>query len=145
MLEIHGVWMIRQDGKIIYAHEFYIQGSEDLNTALYGSLISHVKKAVMTPNQNQIKVIELEDAKIFSLNDQKLGILIVIKSSNKVDTKRINKLINRLKELYDQHMYESPPSTGEKKELSLILFKKIVEQLLTFNSASAKEEFLDNI
>ncbi len=133
MFDLHGVWMIEQDGQVIYEHEFYVQGSEQYDTALLGSLLSHIKKAVLNSNENQIKVTELEDAKIVTLNDTKLGVLIVIKCRRDADYYRINVLIDFLQELYDRYSSNFDE------------FKREVEELLRFDSESAKKTLIENI
>ncbi len=97
MLDVQAIWIIGQDGTILYDYELFVQGSEEYQSALFGNLITVLQQFAFEIGRKELKVIELSDAKIVVDGDHNSKVYYVLKCSKSMDSEKALHFLHKIR------------------------------------------------
>ncbi len=98
---ITGIWVFKEAGELIFSHEFYVQGSQDYDAALFQGLIVTIQQFVKELGEKVTDRIELGTSKIFISLDEETRLYFAIRSLPNVKDKKIQKTLAKLLEFFN--------------------------------------------
>ena len=97
MKDIQSIYILDVSGKPIFIYEKYTKNMNEAHHALFSNFITGIQKFVTELGVEETKSIELGKSKIFSNWDKVSKLRFVIKASKDAEEKKINKILNRIK------------------------------------------------
>jgi len=142
---ITGIWILDENGIILFNYELVNQGTEDTNSVLFQGLIISIQRFVSQLGEKKTERIELGNMRLFLSREEETKIVFVIKASKEANIKKVTKLIEKIQKDFIQSfkpyfkMY--PP-----EDLRLYIadiFKTYIEKLLELAPEDRISEFFE--
>ena len=128
--EILCIYIIDDTGTPIFIRENYIQGSENANHALLSDFITALQSFAKEFGEEETRIVELSDAKIFSTLDSLTNYIFIIKSDINAKSKKIFEILNKIKNLFIDSFMGQLASSNEKKTKIMVSFEHNIDVLL---------------
>jgi len=99
MNQIYGFWIIKEDGNVIFSHEYYIQGIDNIEDSLFSGFILSILQFSSVFGGKEIERIELGGSKVFIIKDKDTHLIFALKSNLEANNK---KMIKTIKSIYNE-------------------------------------------
>ncbi|MBD3230200.1 MAG: hypothetical protein GF329_18625 [Candidatus Lokiarchaeota archaeon] len=148
MKDINGIYIITEEGKILFNHELYIQGSDMIDSSLFSNFVLSIQQFSKTIGEKQANRIELGKSKVFISKDKEKKIIFVVRSSKSANNK---KMLNNLKQIQKKFIKKFDSKVIERYDPDKIkmyiynLFITEVEKIIKGDLDKNFSEFFDTI
>jgi predicted nucleic acid-binding Zn-ribbon protein len=141
--EILCIYIIDNKGTPIFIRENYIQGSGNADHALLSDFISALQSFAKEFGEEETRMIELSDAKIYSARDKLTNYYFIIKCDINTKNKKMFDILNKIKNLFIDKSLGQLTSNDEKKKQIMASFEDALNDLL--EPRENIEDFLKSI
>ena len=128
--EILCIYIIDDKGTPILIHENYIQGLGNADHALLSDFINALQSFAKEFGEEETRMIELSDAKIYSTKDKLMNYYFIIKSDINAKNKKMFDILNKIKNLFIDKFIGQLTSSEEKKKQIMVSFKDDLNKFL---------------
>ena len=128
--EILCFYIIDNKGTPILIRENYIQGLGNADHALLSDFITALQSFAKEFGEEETKMIELSDAKIYSTKDKLMNYNFIIKSDINAKNKKMFDTLNKIKNLFIDKFIGQLTSSEEKKKQIMVSFKDDLNKFL---------------
>ncbi|MHA1279223.1 MAG: hypothetical protein ACTSQI_06800 [Candidatus Helarchaeota archaeon] len=97
---ITGIWIFQGQRSIIFSHEFFVQGSQEYNAALFHGLIITLQQFFQEFGEKQADLIEMGNSKIFLSFNEDTGFYFAIRTISTVKDKKIFKFLSQIQDFF---------------------------------------------
>ncbi|MHA1276902.1 MAG: hypothetical protein ACTSQI_21610 [Candidatus Helarchaeota archaeon] len=97
MREILGIWVIENDGQILFSQELYPQGATESNITLFSGLIVTIQKFLSELGDKDAERIDIGNEKIFISKDPEYGLIFIMKVTETANNRKITKLLSKIR------------------------------------------------
>ncbi len=144
-MDIHGIWVIGQNGETIYDYELFVQGSEDFNSALIGNFIAGLQQFAVELGKKELKVIELSNSKILIQRDKKSNINFILKCGKSLDNEDVSKFIGNIRNFFTKHFKVDIDDSSKISSKSTLAIERFIQGMLEIEEKSSIEQFLEDL
>ncbi len=120
MSDINGIWILEEDGELLFSYEIFTQGSEDYGSALFSGLILSTQKFVEELGEKNSERIEMGKTKYFISKDLEHALFFIIKTTQSANNNKISKFLNKIQERFN-HKFGKFLKKFTKKELRIYI------------------------
>ena len=96
MSGITGIWIIMENGEMLFNYELFTQGSEEYDSALFSGFILSIQRFIKELGEKKTERIEMGSTKIFIAKDVKYNLIFVIRTTQDVSNKKVFKLLDKI-------------------------------------------------
>ena len=128
--EILCIYIIDDTGTPIFIRENYIQGSENANHALLSDFVTALQSFAKEFGEEETRIVELSDAKIFSTLDSLTNYLFIIKSDMIAKSKKMFEMLKKIKNLFIDSFMGHLASSEQQKKKIMESFENALNELL---------------
>jgi len=135
MKGIESLYIVRrEDNKIVFTYEIYMQASQQYDLAMFSSVITALQNFTGELNQGELKSLYLGDKRIFSAYNKAKDLIFILRCSPKVKEKKIVEILNLIvkKCLYNIDIYDIQPEDMECVKTTV--FAKDIDEVLGLKS-----------
>ncbi len=141
-MDVHGVWILDQTGKVIFSYEIFIQGSENYQSALLANLVTVLQQFANQIGKKEIKLIELSNSKIFIQNNEFTKNHMVLRCGKDILHNIGYKALDNIKNILDEVAKDFNPELKEFHERLRIPLESYINELLQVEPQSSMKKFL---
>lgn len=143
MLDVQAIWIIGQDGTILYDYELFVQGSEEYQSALFGNLITVLQQFAFEIGRKELKVIELSDAKIVVDGDHNSKVYYVLKCSKSMDSEKALHFLHKIRKFLKTKFVKRD---FDLRGIGVISdLEDMIQNMLEIGDKSSLEQFLEDL
>ena len=142
MKELNGFWILEKDGKVLFQHELYAQGSNDFNSALFSNVIIAIQAFVQNLGEEKIKQMELGKSKVFISREDNTELILVIKTEKKAKPKKLNKLLEKIEKVLVKKYIGEVRTKKELIEYIKSSFSKDFEEIMKDQLVERMTDFM---
>lgn len=96
-MDIKSIYIVDGIGNPLYARELYAQGALENQQMLFTNLVAAIQQFAATLGEEEAKVIELGNDKIFSTGDTLTNLKFILKCDKKMKQKKAFALLDNIK------------------------------------------------
>lgn len=144
MRAIESIWIINKEGETLFNEDFHNQGSKDIDSILFGSIISAVQSFAREFGEDSAKSFGLGNSDIYMGIDKSTKIIFALKCEKKASSKKIRQMLKKIKETFIENFQKSIAS-GDMSLGLFSAFAKDLRDLLRLDSKSRVGEFFDSL
>ncbi|MHA1377391.1 MAG: roadblock/LC7 domain-containing protein [Candidatus Helarchaeota archaeon] len=145
MNELNGFLILKNDGKIVFQHELYAQGSEDFDSALFSNVILAIQSFIQNLGEDNLRQMELGNSKVFISRDKEINLILVAKASKQAKAKKFNKFLKKIQEKLRNTYYEKIFSAKELIEYINTDFVQDFEEIVKDSFKQRLTDFFQSI
>lgn len=101
MLEIHGIWILNDNGTMLYNQETFSDDSRELEAVLLGGLLITIQKLIGTESDDDLKTHELENTRLYALKDVSNNVNYILKLKKDIEESKVKEFLSQLKRAHD--------------------------------------------
>lgn len=128
--EIQCIYIIDNMGKPIFIQENYVQGSGNPEHALLSDFISALQSFAKEFGEEETRIVELSDAKIYSIRDKILDYLFIMKCNVNSKNKKMFEILSKIKNLFINKFLGSLILSEDEKKIIMSSFEEELNKLL---------------
>ncbi|MHA1129744.1 MAG: hypothetical protein ACTSRC_12585 [Candidatus Helarchaeota archaeon] len=143
MREILGIWVIENDGQILFSQELYPQGATESNVTLFSGLIVTIQKFLSEIGDKDAERIDIGNEKIFISKDPEYGLIFIMKVTETANNRKITKLLSKIRKDFIKSFspYFTKYSPSELQLYISNIFRLYLNKLFESSLKERMEEF----
>ena len=142
-MDIKSIYIVDGIGNPLYARELYAQGALENQQMLFTNLVAAIQQFAVTLGEEEAKVIELGNDKIFSTGDTLTNLKFILKCDKKMKQKKAFALLDNIKNAFLNKFTGKFTSSADIKSELMKDFILEMDQLI--NPKSSVESLLGSL